>query len=161
MSYISLRNTSNGSTLLGSTPVSGGASYAVSSAVNPSSSSGTVKVSLPLNNAQAVTGGGINGPASPAAWSFNYTAIGGNALFQVTLQSFSSAATTREFNLRQGSTIIGTCVFCFNAVNTHTSISFAAYASLSPGTATYSISIPSGVNVDFNDRAFVSITEVK
>ncbi len=120
---------------------------------------GLIRVTELLSNAQASIPV-LNGPATPANWTANYTSVGGTLVINASFTAYTSSGGLRTFSLLINGTPVATTNFYFNNTSVHHTIqTYFAVESPSAGTYPIAISIPTGVTVDSQDYANMTITE--
>lgn len=95
-------------------------------------------------------------------WSAAYTGTGGQLLVKADVMAWVTGSTgTRNWYLKKDGTTVATGSFYFNNANVHTTMPTIQYIDTTGSTtaATWSITVGSGLTVDTNDRATITVTE--
>ena len=95
-----------------------------------------------------------------ATWSASYTGQGGQVLVRADITAYSGAIGTRNWYLKRNGTTVATGSFYFNVASQHLTMPPIQYTDTTgAGANTWSVSIGTGLYVDANDLATITVTE--
>ena len=94
-------------------------------------------------------------------WSASYTGQGGQLLITADLTGYTAGSALKNYYLKKNGITVVTGSFFFNSSNMHTTLPTLKYidTSGSISSATWSVSVGSGLVVDAQDRATIAVTE--
>ena len=119
---------------------------------------GAINETLILNNVAPST---IYTGVAVTEWSASYTGTGGQLLVSASISGYTSATAARTYTLLKNGSVVATGSFYFNATSTHLTLPTINYIDTtgSKTSATWSITLGSGLTSDQQDRATIRVTE--
>jgi hypothetical protein len=122
---------------------------------------GLIKFTTLLDNVSS-SAGSVSGPATVANWTASYTSSGGTLIITTSFSAFTtSGVATRTFDLLMDGNVVASSSFLFNNNNVHTTIPcIFNLETVSTGSHTFAIQIPTGTIVDVGDYAHMIVQEV-
>jgi hypothetical protein len=154
--------TSGTSGISGSSGTSGGNGATGSNETSGTSgnSGGYLNITQLLDNVAATTT--YTGQSIITDWTTTYTSVSGSSLmFNFSFSAFTtSGGASRKFDLLVDSVVVASTTFYFNQNNVHTTIPcLFNVESLSAGSHTIQLRIPTGTIVDSGDSAHLTVIE--